>query len=453
MHSNRRADVFISYSTEDNLVAMNLCNLMEERGICCWIAPRDVLPGSHFAEEVLAAIEHTQATIVLLSDHSNRSTHVRNEIERAVSKSKPVLTIRIRNVLPSRSLELYLSAFQWVDAWTPSLVQTAEQIFAALNALIPSRIACSRSCNASIGVIALGGGAIRSAESLANTSPDTLRLIAAHTYEPTLERSKFPIKIHLGKRSLAGSNAGGDPMIGRAAAQEAESELLQALAGLDLLFVIACLGGGTGTGAAPFVCSRSRDMGILTVGVATTPFQLEGTRRGKVAAQGFSDLSKCADSLVLIPNQGLLQRGIHPKQAFINSDLAVVSSVRSVSDLILIPGIVNVDFADVLQVFHGTGIGRIGIGRGSGENAAVVAAKAATSSPLLNGAELRKARSIIINITAGPSMSLLSVDEAARIVQKETNDEAIVVSGNIVDETINDDTFLVTLIAMGAHVI
>ena len=447
-----RADVFISHSSEDSSVADRLCELIEERGIACWIAPRDVRPGSHFAEEVLAAIEQTQATIVLLSEHSNRSTHVRNEIERAVSKGKPVLPVRIRNVLPSRSLELYLSASQWVDAWTPPLVQRAEQIVAALKALMPDRTALTGLIRASIGVIALGGGAIRAAASIASSSLDTLRLIAGHTYGPTLDNSKFPLKIQLGQQLLGGRNAGGDPTIGRSAAQEAEADLLEAFTGLDLLFVISCLGGGTGSGAAPFVCSLTREMGALTVGVVTTPFQMEGTRRNKVAAQGLKDLSECADSVVLIPNEGLLQPGIPSNQAFSHSDLAVARSVLAVSELILSPGIVNVDFADVNIVLKGTGIGRIGIGRGSGENATVVAAEAAISSPFFNGAELCKARSMIINLKAGPAMTLDSLSEAASLIQNETSDEAIVVFSNVLDDSIIDDTSLVTLIAMGVHV-
>jgi TIR domain-containing protein len=199
MQSNRRADVFISHSSEDSSVAQTLCGLIEERGVQCWIAPRDVPPGAHFAEEVISAIEKTQATVVLLSEHSNLSTYVRNEVERAVSKGKPVLPVRIRNVVPSRSLELYLSASQWIDAWVPPLVQRADQIVAALRALIPRYSETCDLTKARIGVIAIGGGAIRATESIPQNLPDSVRFVAAHTYLPTLESCRFPTKIQLGR--------------------------------------------------------------------------------------------------------------------------------------------------------------------------------------------------------------------------------------------------------------
>jgi cell division protein FtsZ len=443
------ADVFISHSSEDASVALSLCELLEKQGTRCWIAPRDVPVGSHFAEEVLSAIEETRATIVLLSENSNRSTHVRNEIERAVAKGKPVLPVRIRNVLPARPLELYLSASQWVDAWTPPLAQWAQQIAAALDALVPKQTDLSNAAGLRVGVVAVGGGAIRATEHLLSSSASALHLVAVNSDGSSLDSCRLPVKVHLRAGLVQGKSAGGDPKIGRTAALEAVDSIRAALTGLDLAFVVTCLGGGTGTGASPVVCALAREVGTLTICVASTPFRMEGSRRVGVANQGVKDLAEVADSLVMVSNQDLLERGVPVNKSFSRSDEAIAGVVRAVSDLLLVPGLVNVDLEDVRQIFREGGFGGVGIGVGSGDDSAVLAAKRAIASPMLSQGRIREARSLLLNVTAGASLTLLSVSEAVEVIQQEGSADAIVVFGAVVDESIKDETVHVTLVAMG----
>jgi cell division protein FtsZ len=448
-------DVFISYSSRDKPVADAVCAHLERDGVRCWMAPRDILPGQEYGAALVEAIESSKLIALVLSRNSASSPQVLREIERAVHKGLAILPLRIDEVVPAGSLEFFISTTHWLDALTPPLEQHLARMVNVARELLRTISSTQRifssSARATIGVIALGGGAIRAGASLLNLYSDTLRLIACHTYLPTLEKSDYPTKIQLGNILVGGQNSGGDPQIGKQAAEEAADIIIQSLTGLRMVFVISCLGGGTGTGAAPVVCSRAREMGILTLGIVTTPFHMEGSRRGKVSEQGISELITSTDSLIVIPNQALLERGIPSQQAFSNSNLAVALAVRTVTDVIFLPGLVNVDFADIAMVFRNGGIGRFGYGRCNGENAPVLAAKTAISSPTLMGTQIQKAQSIVINITVSSGTTLHSIAEAMSLIQNDLNEDALMVFGSVIDESLSDNTFIVTLIASSPH--
>ena len=447
---SQRNDVFISHSTEDEDAAQEICNLLEDRGIRCWIAPRDVTPGKHYAEAIVDAIEETSVTVLVLSEHANASVQVRNEIERAVAKGKAIIPVRVRKVQPSKALELYVSTAQWIDAWAPPLAQKADELVSAIQPLLKIRpVPNGVWQGAKISVVAIGGGAGRALNSMVEARFAKVQLIAAHTSSPALEVSGAPVKIQLGKKLAGGLNTGGDPKIGRGAALESIEDLRMQLGGCDMVFVLACLGGGTGTGGAPIVANIARELEALTVGVVTTPFGFEGKRRMCAAVQGIRELERCVDTLIVVPNELLLRRNIPVSETFKATHDALRQMVRGISDFVTGYGLINTDFADVRALMIGGNRGRMGAGYAQGDGACAKATRGAISHPLLDNSRLNEARGLLVNVTGGPKLSLYSVNEGMTVIQEEAEEDATVVFGAFVDDSLDDAAVQVMLIALG----
>jgi cell division protein FtsZ len=275
--------------------------------------------------------------------------------------------------------------------------------------------------------------------------------IVANTDSQALRTSPAPVRIQLGAKLTQGLGAGSNPDVGRDAALENPEEITRLLQGADMVFVTAGLGGGTGTGAAPVVASLARDLGILTVAVVTKPFGFEGRKRLQQAEAGLEALRGVVDTLITIPNQRLLsvvERGAPLMEAFRVADSVLHQAVQGISDLILVPGLINLDFADVRTIMSGMGMAMMGTGVGHGEHRALDAAQKAVASPLLDDASIDGARGILINFTGGPDMSLHEVDEAARIVQEAAHEEANIIFGAVIDPTLQDEVRM-TVIATG----
>ncbi len=262
--------------------------------------------------------------------------------------------------------------------------------------------------------------------------------------------SKAPTKIQIGEKITRCLGAGGDPTVGEKAAEETKEEVSNALKGADMVFVTAGMGGGTGTGAAPVVAQIAKELGILTVAVVTKPFSFEAKKRMQNAERGIASLKEKVDTLVVIPNDRLLQvveRKTTFTEAFALSDEVLRQGVQGISDLISIPGLINLDFADVKTIMYDTGMAHMGIGRASGENRAEEAAKAAINSPLLESS-VEGARGVLLNITAGPDLGIFEVNTAAELVQKNIDPDANLIFGAVIDEKMGDE-MSVTVIATG----
>jgi cell division protein FtsZ len=258
------------------------------------------------------------------------------------------------------------------------------------------------------------------------------------------------VKIHIGAKATRGLGAGANPEVGRAAAQESRDELKEALKGADMIFVTAGEGGGTGTGGAPIVAELSRELEALTVGVVTRPFSFEGRKRSQQAEAGIEDLRDRVDTLIVIENDRLLQvveKKTSIVDAFKMADDVLRQGVQGITDLITIPGLVNLDFADVRTIMRDAGSAMMGIGRASGENRAAEAAKEAVSSPLLE-AEIDGATGILLNVTGGPDIGLFEVNEAAEVVTSAADADANVIFGAVIDDAAGDEV-RVTVIATG----
>ncbi len=425
------ADVFISHASADRNTASSLCERLEARGIQCWLAPRDIRPGRHFAEEALAAIEGAHAIVVLLSQQANASVHVRNEVDRAVSYGKPVFPVRIEDILPSGALELYLSSHQWIDAWSSTLDDCASAIHQNIQELSPP---------ANIAIVGIGGGAVRILNGLTRPPLPAVSILAAHTYRPTLERSPLTKKLQLGAKQLQGKNAAGDPQAGRAAAQESEPELQEELLGKNLVLVVTCLGGGTGTGAAPRICELARISGAVTTALVTLPFAVEGTRRRQLAEAGLAELTRSADAVIVVPNDNLPNTDVPLREAFASSDALLQRTLRSICHLITTPGLVNIDFADVAQLLRGSGKGFVGQAAASGQDATRRAAQRAIDMLRRNRVNLRDARKVLWCVTSDETITLTEINDAAEEIQSHINADAIVVFGNV-REPLKDETW------------
>jgi cell division protein FtsZ len=278
-----------------------------------------------------------------------------------------------------------------------------------------------------------------------------VEFIVANTDLQALRSSPAPVKLQLGARLTAGLGAGSDPQIGRNAALEDRERLQKVLEGADMVFVTAGLGGGTGTGSAPVVASVAKDLGILTVAVVTKPFVFEGRKRALQADAGLAELRQVVDTLIAIPNQRLLavvDRGTPLLEAFKVADSVLLQAVQGISDLILVPGLINLDFADVRTIMSGMGMALMGAGIGKGEHRAIDAAQKAVASPLLDDTSIEGARGILINFTGGSDLSIHEVEEAARIVQEAAHEEANIIFGAVVDPTLEDEV-RITVIATG----
>ncbi|MCL1925918.1 MAG: cell division protein FtsZ [Syntrophorhabdaceae bacterium] len=305
--------------------------------------------------------------------------------------------------------------------------------------------------NVVIKVIGAGGGGGNAINTMIEEGLQGVEFIAANTDAQALSRNLAPLKLQLGTKLTKGLGTGGNPEIGRDAAIEDRDMLREALTGADMVFVTAGLGGGTGTGAAPIVAEVAREVGALTVAVVTRPFVFEGQTRKRQADIGFKELRSIVDTIIVVPNEKLLLiagKEMRFVDAFKKADEVLFQGVRGISELVTKPGYVNIDFADVKTVMAGMGLALMGTGSASGQNRAVAAAEKAISSPLLEDVSIKGARGVLINITAGLSLSLNEVNEAASLIREEASDEANIIFGTAVDESMEDE-LKVTVVATG----
>ena len=303
---------------------------------------------------------------------------------------------------------------------------------------------------ATIKVIGVGGGGTNAVNRMVDSGIRGVEFVAVNTDRQALVLSKAASKIQIGEKITRGLGAGANPDIGAQAAEESKSEITEALRGADMVFVTAGMGGGTGTGAAPIVAACAKEMGILTIGVVTKPFTFEGRKRLSQADRGIESLKSKVDTLVVIPNDKLLQvidRKTSIVEAFKMADDVLRQGVQGISDLIAVPGLVNLDFADVKTIMLNTGMAHMGIGRASGESRAEEAAKQAVQSPMLE-TSIEGARGVIINITGGTNLGLHEVNTAAELVQRSVDPEANIIFGAVIDETLEED-IVITVIATG----
>ncbi len=304
---------------------------------------------------------------------------------------------------------------------------------------------------ASIKVVGVGGGGGNAVNTMVRSNIQGVEFIQANTDVQTLDASPCQHKIRIGTELTHGLGAGSNPETGKMAAEESREHLYDVLDGSDMVFLTAGLGGGTGTGATPGIAEIARDVGALTVGVVTKPFLFEGSRRQSQAEEGIEELKAAVDTLIVIPNQKLLSfigKQTSLTTAFSQVDDILRQAVCSISDLIVIPGLINLDFADVKTIMCGMGKALMGGGMASGENRAIEAAQRAISSPLLDEASVEGARGILINITGGEDLTLHDVNEAALLIQKNAHEDAHIIFGAVVDKSMNED-MRVTVIATG----
>jgi len=290
---------------------------------------------------------------------------------------------------------------------------------------------------AKIKVIGVGGAGNNAVNRMVEMGVNGVEFIAVNTDRQALALSKAPTRIQIGEKITRCLGAGGDPLIGEKAAEESREEIANVLKGADMVFVTAGMGGGTGTGAAPVVAQIAKEMGILTVGVVTKPFSFEGKKRMQSAERGVTSLKEKVDTLVAIPNDRLLQvaeRKTSVIEAFTMSDEVLRQGVQGISDLIAVPGLINLDFADVKTIMYDTGMAHMGIGRATGENRAEEAAKQAINSPLLESS-IEGARGVLLNITGGRDLGIFEVNTAAELVQKSIDQEANIIFGAVIDES------------------
>ena len=303
---------------------------------------------------------------------------------------------------------------------------------------------------ASIKVVGCGGGGGNAVNRMVEAGLRGVEFIAVNTDMQALNMSSAQTKIQIGEKVTKGLGAGAMPLIGRKAAEESREEIAQALRGADLVFVTAGMGGGTGTGCAPVVAEVAREMGALTIAVVTKPFAFEGKQRMKNAEDGIQVLKQGVDTLVVIPNDRLLQvvsKGTTMLEAFRIADDVLRQGIQGISDLIALPALINLDFADVKTVMESGGMAHMGIGTASGENRLVEAAKNAISSPLLE-TNIDGARALLINVTGGEDISIVDINEAASLVMQEADPEANIIFGAGIDETMGDEV-RITVIATG----
>jgi cell division protein FtsZ len=303
---------------------------------------------------------------------------------------------------------------------------------------------------ATIKVIGVGGAGNNAVNRMVESGIKNVEFIAVNTDRQALVLSKAATKIQIGEKITRGLGAGANPDIGGQAAEESKAEITEVLRGADMVFVTAGMGGGTGTGAAPIVAAAAKEMGILTIGVVTKPFTFEGKKRLSQAERGIESLKGKVDTLIVIPNDKLLQvidRKTSIVEAFKMADDVLRQGVQGISDLIAIPGLVNLDFADVKTIMLNTGMAHMGIGRASGENRAEDAAKQAIQSPLLESS-VEGARGVIINITGGSNLGLHEVNTAAELIQRSVDPEANIIFGAVIDESLDED-LVITVIATG----
>jgi cell division protein FtsZ len=304
---------------------------------------------------------------------------------------------------------------------------------------------------AKIKVVGVGGGGCNAVNRMVDVGLGGVEFIVANTDVQALDHNRAPVKVQIGHKLTKGLGAGADPNIGRQAALEDTDSLIQALSGADMIFVTTGLGGGTGTGAAPVIASLASELGALTIAVVTKPFRFEGRKRAMQAEAGLDSLRECVDTVITIPNERLLtiiDRKTPLTDAFTLADDVLRQAIQGISDLILVPGLINLDFADVKTIMSGMGVAMMGTGQSEGDGRAMQAAQRAISSPLLEDSSVNGARGVIINVTGGPDLSLLEVNEASCVIQEAAHEEANIIFGAVVDPNLVGKV-KITVIATG----
>ena len=303
---------------------------------------------------------------------------------------------------------------------------------------------------ANIKVIGVGGGGNNAVNRMVDNQIKGVQFLAVNTENQVLELSKADVTIQIGEKVTKGLGAGANPQIGEEAAQESREEITKALEGADMVFVTAGMGGGTGTGAAPIVAECAKEVGALTVGVVTKPFAFEGKRRRAAAEKGIEFLTQKVDTIIVIPNDKLLQvvdKKCSVSDAFSKADEVLRQGIKGISDLIQIPGLINLDFADVKTIMTNQGEALMGIGEGTGENRAADAAKMAINSPLLE-TSIDGAKGILLNISGSSELGIFEVNEAAQIISDAADPDANIIFGSVIDESLGDKV-QVTVVATG----
>ena len=304
---------------------------------------------------------------------------------------------------------------------------------------------------AKIKVVGIGGGGSNAVHRMVASGLEGVEFIVANTDAQSLGQNPAGVKVQLGQKLTKGLGAGADPNIGREAALEDTETIIQSLSGADMIFVTAGLGGGTGTGAAPVIASLASELGALTVAVVTKPFKFEGKKRAAHAEAGLEALRSCVDTVITIPNErllGIIDRKTPLSDAFAMADDVLRQAIQGISDLILVPGLINLDFADVKTIMSGMGVAMMGTGIAEGENRAMLAAQRAISSPLLEDGSVTGARGVIINVTGGTDLSLMEVNEASCVIQEAAHEDANIIFGAVVDPNLAGKV-KITVIATG----
>jgi cell division protein FtsZ len=304
---------------------------------------------------------------------------------------------------------------------------------------------------AKIRVVGIGGGGSNAVHRMVAAGLDGVEFMVVNTDAQALGQNPAGTKLQIGQKLTKGLGAGADPNIGREAALEDTETIIQSLSGADMIFVTAGLGGGTGTGAAPVIASLASELGALTVAVVTKPFKFEGKKRAMHAEAGLEALRGCVDTVITIPNERLLSiidRKTSLSDAFGMADDVLRQAIQGISDLILVPGLINLDFADVKTIMSGMGVAMMGTGTAEGDNRAMQAAQRAVSSPLLEDGSVNGARGVIINVTGGPDLSLMEVNEASCVIQEAAHEDANIIFGAVIDPKLAGKV-KITVIATG----
>ena len=303
---------------------------------------------------------------------------------------------------------------------------------------------------AKIKVVGIGGGGNNAVNRMIDAGLKGVEFIAINTDAQALETSKAENRLQIGAKLTRGLGAGAKPEVGKNAAQESKEDIMKVLKGADMIFITAGMGGGTGTGGAPVIAECAKEAGALTVGVVTRPFMFEGRKRLSQAESGIAELKANVDTLIIIPNNKLLNiidRKTSMLEAFHIADDVLRQGVQGISDLITVPGMINLDFADVKSIMNNAGSALMGVGEGHGENAAIDAMNMAINSPLLE-TSIQGARSVLYNITGGPNIGLMEVSEASEIINEAAHEDANIIFGTAIDETL-EDTVRITVVATG----
>lgn len=304
---------------------------------------------------------------------------------------------------------------------------------------------------AKIKVVGIGGGGGNAVNRMIAAGIEGVQFLVANTDLQALRNSTAAVKLQIGEKLTRGLGAGGDPEVGRQSALEDTEKIIEAIEGADMVFITTGLGGGTGTGAGPIIASLATELGALTVAVVTKPFAFEGRRRLRQAEQGLSELRECVDTVITIPNERLLSavpKGTPFYDSFRLVDDVLLQAVQGISDIITVPGLINVDFADVKTIMEGMGMALMGTGSATGENRSLEATQRAISSPLLEEASIEGARGLLVNITGGTDLTLFEVNEAMSIIHDAADPDANIIFGAVLDSRLADE-MKITVIATG----